>query len=75
MLDVNRPRVIVAAARHGAVTAAAKELHVGLDAGRVRLAGFASANGALVPPPALEWRLTRSEAAKGATRPPPAARR
>src|SRR5918997_742649 len=108
MLDVNRLRVIDAVARHGSVTAAAKELHysqpsvthplsrleaetgaqlvqrvgrgirltpagrllaaraaeiigridaagaelsahVGLDAGRVRLAGFASANGSLVP--------------------------
>jgi DNA-binding transcriptional LysR family regulator len=108
MLDVNRLRVIDAVARHGSVTAAAKELHysqpsvthhlsrleaetgaqllqrvgrgirltpagelladraaeiigridaagaelsahVGLDAGRVRLAAFASASGALVP--------------------------
>ena len=108
MLDVNRLRVIDAVARHGSVTAAAKELHysqpsvthhlarleaetgaqllqrvgrgirltpagqlladraaeiigridaagaelsahVGLTAGRVRLAGFASANGSLVP--------------------------
>src|SRR4051794_28708481 len=108
MLDVNRLRVIDAVARHGSVTAAAKELHysqpavthhltrleaetgaqllqkvgrgirltpagelladraaeiigridaagaelsahVGLSAGRVRLAGFASAIGALVP--------------------------
>lgn len=108
MLDVNRLRVIDAVARHGSVTAAAKELHysqpsvthhlarleaetgaqllqrvgrgirltpagqlladraaeiigrldaadaelaahVGLDAGRVRLAAFASANGSLVP--------------------------
>ena len=108
MLDVNRLRVIDAVARHGSVTAAAKELHysqpsvthhlgrleaetgaqllqrvgrgirltpagqlladraaeiigridaagaelsahVGLNAGRVRLAGFASANGTLVP--------------------------
>ena len=108
MLDVNRLRVIDAVARHGSVTAAAKELHysqpsvthhlarleaetgaqllqrvgrgirltpagrlladraaeiigridaagaelsahVGLNAGRVRLAGFASANGSLVP--------------------------
>lgn len=107
-MDVNRLRVIDAVARHGSVTAAAKELHysqpsvthhlsrleaetgaqllqrvgrgirltaagelladraaeiigridaagaelaahVGLNAGRVRLAGFASANGALVP--------------------------
>src|SRR5918995_226870 len=107
MLDVNRLRVIDAVARHGSVTAAAKELHysqpsvthhlarleaetgaqllqrvgrgirltpagqlladraaeiigridaagaelsahVGLNAGRVRLAGFASANGSLV---------------------------
>lgn len=109
MLDVNRLRVIDAVARHGSVTAAAKELHysqpsvthhlarleaetgaqllqrvgrgirltpagrlladraaeiigridaagaelsahVGLKAGRVRLAAFASANGSLVPP-------------------------
>src|SRR5690349_9836330 len=109
MLDVNRLRVIDAVARHGSVTAAAKELHysqpsvshhlarleaesgaqllqrvgrgvrltpagqlladraaeilgridaagaelsahVGLSAGRVRLAGFASAIGTLVPP-------------------------
>ena len=109
MLDVNRLRVIDAVARHGSVTAAAKELHysqpsvthhlarleaetgaqllqragrgirltpagqlladraaeiigridaagaelsahVGLTAGRVRLAGFASAIGSLVPP-------------------------
>src|SRR3954469_2708018 len=108
MLDVNRLRVIDAVARHGSVTAAAKELHysqpsvthhlgrleaetgaqllqrvgrgirltpagrlladraaeiigridaagaelsahVGLHAGRVRLAAFASANGSLVP--------------------------
>jgi DNA-binding transcriptional LysR family regulator len=108
MLDVNRLRVIDAVARHGSVTAAAKELHysqpsvthhlgrleaetgaqllqkvgrgirltpagrlladraaeiigridaagaelsahVGLTAGRVRLAGFASANGSLMP--------------------------
>src|SRR3954462_10965254 len=108
MLDVNRLRVIDAVARHGSVTAAAKELHysqpsvthhlarleaetgaqllqragrgirpppagepvadraaeiigridaagaelsahVGLTAGRVRLAAFASANGSLVP--------------------------
>src|SRR5215210_6028392 len=108
MLDVNRLRVIDAVARHGSVTAAAKELHyfqpsvthhlarleaetgaqllqrvgrgirltpagqlladraaeiigridaagaelsahVGLNAGRVRLASFASANGSLVP--------------------------
>src|ERR1044072_7627584 len=108
MLDVNRLRVIDAVARHGSVTAAAKELHysqpsvthhlarleaetgaqllqrvgrgirltpagelladraaeiigridaagaelsahVGLSAGRVRLAGFASAIGSLVP--------------------------
>ena len=108
MLDVNRLRVIDAVARHGSVTAAAKELHysqpsvthhltrleaetgaqllqrvgrgirltpagqlladraaeiigridaagaelsahVGLNAGRVRLAGFASANGSIVP--------------------------
>src|SRR3954465_6704651 len=108
MLEVNRLRVIDAVARHGSVTAAAKELHysqpsvthhlarleaetgaqllqrvgrgirltpagrlladraaeiigridaagaelsahVGLDAGRVRLAAFASANGSLVP--------------------------
>src|SRR5215207_9822931 len=108
MLDVNRLRVIDAVARHGSVTAAAKELHysqpsvthhlgrleaetgaqllqragrgirltpagelladraaeilgridaagaelsahVGLSAGRVRLAGFASAIGTLVP--------------------------
>ena len=108
MLDVNRLRVIDAVARHGSVTAAAKELHysqpsvthhlarleaetgaqllqrvgrgirltpagqlladraaeiigridaagaelsahVGLNAGRVRLAAFASANGSLVP--------------------------
>jgi DNA-binding transcriptional LysR family regulator len=108
MLDVNRLRVIGAVARHGSVTAAARELHysqpsvthhlsrleaetgaqllqrvgrgirltaagqlladraaeiigridaagaelsahVGLNAGRVRLAGFASANGSLVP--------------------------
>jgi DNA-binding transcriptional LysR family regulator len=108
MLDVNRLRVIDAVARHGSVTAAAKELHysqpsvthhlarleaetgaqllqrvgrgirltpagqlladraaeilgridaagaelsahVGLDAGRVRVAAFASANGSLVP--------------------------
>ena len=108
MLDVNRLRVIDAVARHGSVTAAAKELHysqptvthhlarlesetgaqllqrvgrgirlapagqlladraseiigridaagaelsahVGLSAGRVRLASFASANGTLVP--------------------------
>src|SRR3982750_1236015 len=108
MLDVNRLRVIDAVARHGSVTAAAKELHysqpsvthhlarleaetgaqllqrvgrgirltpagqlladraaeiigridaagaelsayVGLTAGRVRLAGFASAIGSLVP--------------------------
>ena len=108
MLDVNRLRVIEAVARHGSVTAAAKELHysqpsvthhlarleaetgaqllqrvgrgirltaagqlladraaeiigridaagaelsahVGLNAGRVRLAAFASANGSLVP--------------------------
>src|SRR3954462_5748877 len=108
MLDVNRLRVIDAVARHGSVTAAAKELHysqpsvthhlarleaetgaqllqrvgrwirltaagelladraaeiigridaagaelsahVGLDAGRVRLAAFASANGSLIP--------------------------
>src|SRR6266545_305363 len=103
MLDVNRLRVIDAVARHGSVTAAAKELHysqpsvthhlgrleaetgaqllqrvgrgirltaagqlladraaeiigridaagAGLTAGRVRLAGFASAIGSLVPP-------------------------
>lgn len=109
MLDINRLRVIDAVARHGSVTAAAKELHysqpsvthhlgrleaetgarllqrvgrgirltpagqllaeraaeilgridaagaelsahVGLTAGRVRLAGFASAIGSLVPP-------------------------
>src|SRR5689334_12851025 len=109
MLDVNRLRVIDAVARHGSVTAAAKELHysqpsvthhlarleaetgakllqrvgrgirltpagrlladraaeiigridaagaelsahVGLNAGRVRLAAFASAIGSLVPP-------------------------
>src|ERR687888_2245428 len=109
MLDVSRLRVIDAVARHGSVTAAARELHysqpsvthhltrleaetgaqllqrvgrgirltpagelladraaeiigridaagaelsahVGLNAGRVRLAAFASANGALVPP-------------------------
>src|SRR5829696_7891357 len=90
MLDVNRLRVIDAVARHGSVTAAAKELnysqpsvshhlgrleaetgaqllqragrgirltpagaelsaHVGLSAGRVRLAAFASAIGSLVP--------------------------
>src|SRR5918997_792770 len=108
MLDVNRLRVIDAVARHGSVTAAARELHysqpsvthhlarleaetgaqllqrvgrgirltpagalladraaeiigridaagaelsahVGLNAGRVRLAAFASANGSLVP--------------------------
>src|SRR3954470_22514295 len=108
MLDVNRLRVIDAVARHGSITAAAKELHysqpsvthhlarlqtetgaqlvqrvgrgirltpagqlladraaeiisridaagaelstyVGLTAGRVRLAGFASALGSLVP--------------------------
>src|SRR3954468_24537266 len=108
MLDVNRLRVLDAVARHGSVTAAAKELnysqpsvshhlgrletetgaqllqragrgirltpagelladraaeilgridaadaelsaHVGLNAGRVRLAAFASANGSLVP--------------------------
>src|SRR3954470_4025571 len=108
MLDVNRLRVIDAVARHGSVTAAAKELHysqpsvthhlarleaetgaqllqrvgrgirltpagqllsdraaeiigrieaadaelsahVGLNAGRVRLAAFASANGSIVP--------------------------
>src|SRR5262249_42347211 len=126
MLDVNRLRVIEAVARHGSVTAAAKELHysqpsvshhlarleaetgaqlpqrvggglrptpagrlladraaeiigridaagaelsahVGLSAGRVRLAGFASAIGSLVPPavakladkhPSLEISLT-----------------
>src|SRR5689334_16301193 len=36
----------------GRIDAAGAELaaHVGLEAGRVRLAGFASANGALVPP-------------------------
>src|SRR5690349_15842716 len=109
MLDINRLRVIDAVARHGSVTAAAKELHysqpsvthhlsrleaetgaqllqrvgrgirltpagqlladraaeiigridaagaelsahVGLTAGRVRLAGFSSAVGSLVPP-------------------------
>src|SRR3954451_12845920 len=109
MLDVTRLRIIDAVARHGSVTAAAKELHysqpsvthhvarleaeagaqllqragrgirltpagklladraaeiigridaadaelsahVGLTAGRVRLAGFASAIGSLVPP-------------------------
>src|SRR3954462_4014211 len=108
MLDVNRLRVIDAVARHGSITAAAKELHysqpsvthhvarleaetgaqllervgrgirltaagqlladraaesiaridaagaelsahVGLNAGRVRLAAFASANGSLIP--------------------------
>src|ERR687894_599362 len=77
MLDVNRLRVIDAVARHGSVTAAAKELHysqpsvthhlarleaetgaqllqrvgrgMGLTPGRVRLAGFASAIGSLVP--------------------------
>src|SRR5918996_406740 len=80
MLDVNRLRVIDAVARHGSVTAAAKEphysqpsvthhpprpqaeilgridvaaaelsAHVGLTAGRVRLAAFASAIGSLVP--------------------------
>src|SRR6186997_3038700 len=126
MLDVNRLRVIDAVARHGSLTAAAKELHysqpsvthhiarleaetgaqllqrvgrgirltpagklladraaeiigridaagaelsahVGLTAGRVRLAGFASAIGSLVPPavaalgdkhPGLEISLT-----------------
>src|SRR5918911_1225558 len=126
MLDVNRLRVIDAVARHGSVTAAAKELHysqpsvthhlsrlesetgaqllqrvgrgirltpagqlladraaeiigridaagaelsahVGLNAGRVRLAAFASANGSLVPAalatlanryPSLEIRVT-----------------
>jgi DNA-binding transcriptional LysR family regulator len=126
MLDVNRLRVIDAVARHGSVTAAARELHysqpsvthhlsrleaetgaqllqrvgrgirltpagellaaraaeiigridaagaelsahVGLTAGRVRLAGFASAIGSLVPPavatlserhPGLEINLT-----------------
>src|SRR3954464_3939959 len=126
MLDVNRLRVIDAVARHGSVTAAAKELHysqpsvthhltrleaetgaqllqrvgrgirltpagqlladraaeiigridaagaelsahVGLNAGRVRLAGFASAIGSLVPAalaglasryPSLEINLT-----------------
>ena len=119
MLDVNRLRVIDAVARHGSVTAAAKELnysqpsvthhlarleaetgaqllqrvgrgirltpagqllagraaeiigridaagaelsaHVGLTAGRVRLAGFASAIGSLVPAavatmPSVRW--------------------
>ena len=126
MLDVNRLRVLDAVARHGSVTAAARELaysqssvshhlarleaetgarllqragrgirltqagqllaaraaeiigridaagaelsaHVGLNAGRVRLAAFASANGTLVPAavatlagrhPGLEIRLT-----------------
>src|SRR5262245_23465689 len=128
MLDVNRLRVIDAVARHGSVTAAAKELHysqpsvthhlgrleaetgaqllqrvgrgirltpagelladraaeiirridaadaelsahVGLTAGRVRIAAFASAIGSLVPPaaavladkhPDLEIRLTHT---------------
>src|SRR5215217_8377808 len=113
MLDVNRLRVIDAVARHGSVTAAAKELHysqpsvthhlarleaetgaqllqrvgrgirltpagqllagraaeilgridaadaelsahVGLSAGQVRLAGFSSAIGSLVPPAVAE---------------------
>src|SRR5215218_7192026 len=69
MLDVNRLRVIDAVARHGSVTAAAKELHYSQPsvthhlarleaetgaqllqrAGRVRLAGFASAIGSLIP--------------------------
>jgi DNA-binding transcriptional LysR family regulator len=128
VLDVNRLRIIEAVARHGSVTAAAKELHysqpsvthhlsrleaetgaqllqrvgrgirltpagelladraseilgridaanaelsahVGLTAGRVRIAAFASAIGALVPPavallaekhPKLEIRLTHT---------------
>ena len=133
MLDVNRLRVIDAVARHGSVTAAAKELHysqpsvthhlgrleaetgaqlvqrvgrgirltaagelladraaeiigridaagaelsahVGLTAGRVRLAGFASAIGSLVPAavatlagrhPGLEISLTDTASARG----------
>ena len=133
MLDVNRLRVIDAVARHGSVTAAAKELHysqpsvthhlgrleaetgaqlvqrvgrgirltaagqllaeraaeilgridaagaelsahVGLTAGRVRLAGFASAIGSLVPPavaalasrhPGLEIEPDRHASARG----------
>ena len=133
MLDVNRLRVIDAVARHGSVTAAAKELHysqpsvthhlarleaetgaqllqrvgrgirltpagqlladraaeiigriaaadaelsahVGLTAGRVRLAGFASAIGALVlpavaalaePPPGPRGRPRRHAPARG----------
>src|SRR5215208_3902039 len=99
MLDVTRLRVLDAVARHGSVTAAARELdysqssvshhlarleaetgaqllqlagraaeiigridaadaelsaHVGLTAGRVRLAGFASAIGSLVLPAAAQ---------------------
>src|SRR5919108_509906 len=55
MLSVARLRVIDAVARHGSVTAAARELHYSQPsvshhlAGLVRLAGFASALGSLVP--------------------------
>src|SRR5919197_1888919 len=56
MLDVTRLRVLDAVARHGSVTADAGDAelsaHVGLTAGRVRLAGFASAIGSLVVPAA-----------------------
>src|SRR3954451_15787223 len=126
MLDVNRLRVIDAVARHGSVTAAAKELHysqpsvshhlarleaetgaqllqrvgrgirltqaghlladraaeiigridaadaelsahVGLTAGRVRLAGFASAIASLVPPAAAMLRRDHPRLGIGVT--------
>jgi DNA-binding transcriptional LysR family regulator len=70
MLDVVRLRVLLAVSRTGSVTAAELAAHVGLRAGRVRLAAFPSALGTFVPEaavrlahehPGLDLRLAEAE--------------